>query len=103
MKQRITRLSPYIKKEILIATLNKGLTREEKRQETIPKKCLMCGEATTNPSGFCNQYVGSAFGCKEMWKEEYKTKPTKEDLVASWRNFTKSELKGLQMNQEVKG
>jgi len=101
MSQKIVRLSPYIKKEILIATLNKGLIREEKHQKSVPKKCLMCGEATTNPSGFCNAYVGSAFGCKEMWKEEYDFKPTKEDLDASWRNFTKSELKGSQKNQEV--
>ena len=96
MKKQITRLSPYIKKEILIATLNKGLTREEKHQEKIPKKCLMCGEATTNPSGFCNAYVGSAFGCKEMWNEEYKTKPTKKELDANWRNFTKKELKEIE-------
>lgn len=95
MKQKIVRLSPYIKKEILIATLNKGLTREEKHQKQVPKKCLMCGEATTNPSGFCDQYVGSIFGCKEMWDEEYKTKPTKKDLDATWRLFTKVELKAL--------
>lgn len=92
MKTTITKLSPYIKKEILIATLNKGLTREEKHQQKEPKRCLMCGEPTTNPSGFCNQYAGSAFGCKEIWNEEYSTKPTKKELNAKWRNFTKKEL-----------
>ncbi|MEK6862021.1 MAG: hypothetical protein AABY07_08710, partial [Nanoarchaeota archaeon] len=61
-----------------------------------PRKCLMCGEPTTNPSGFCNQYVGSVFGCKEMWDEEYSTKPTKEDLDAKWRILTKKELQFLE-------
>lgn len=92
MKTSITKLSPYIKKEIIIATLNKGLTREEKHQKRIAKRCMMCGNPTTNPSGFCNQYAGSAFGCKEMWQEEYPTLPTKKELDAKWRDFTKKEL-----------
>ncbi len=86
MSKTIQKLTPYLKKEILIATLNKGLTREEKHQQRKPKKCMMCGEPTTNPSGFCNQYAGSIFGCKETWDQEYSSKPTKKELNAKWRN-----------------
>ena len=59
--------------------------RNEKKQE-IEKKCMMCGEPTKNTSGFCDKYAGSAFGCKESWKAEYRTMPTKEELNASWRD-----------------
>lgn len=83
-KKSRTRLTGYIKKEILVATLNKGLTRQEK-QEKVEKKCVMCGKPTTNSSGFCNEYLGSAFGCKEMWKQEYGKMPTKDELNAKWR------------------
>lgn len=85
MKYKKPRLTSYIKKEILIATMNKGLTRNKKHHKKIEKKCMMCGKPTTNPSGFCNQYLGSIFGCKEMWKEQYKTMPTKKELNAKWR------------------
>lgn len=84
MKSKIPKLTSYIQKEILIAKLNEGLTREEK-QEPTAKKCMMCGQSTKNISGFCDQYAGSIFGCKEMWFEEYSTKPTKRELNAKWR------------------
>lgn len=86
-KTKISRLNSYVKKEILIATLNKGLTREEEHQHRQAKKCMMCGESTTNPSGFCNQYLGSMFDCKEMWEQEYDSMPTKKELNAKWRNI----------------
>ena len=86
-KPKVTRLTSYIKKEILIAKLNEGLTREEKHQLKEPKKCMMCGKPTTNTSGFCNQYLGSMFGCKETWKQEYHSMPTKKELNAKWRKI----------------
>lgn len=86
MKSKMPRLTSYIKKEILIAKLNEGVTREEK-QESVEKKCMMCGKSTKNKSGFCDEYAGSMFGCKEMWFEEYSTKPTKKELNAKWRNI----------------
>jgi len=84
-KTKIPRLNSYVKKEILIATLNKGLTREEPHQHRKPKKCMMCGKPTTNPSGFCNEYASSMFGCEETWNEEYDSLPTKKELNAKWR------------------
>ena len=85
MKTKVVKLTPYIEKEILIAKLNEGMTREEK-QTKVEKKCMMCGTPTTNKSGFCNQYLGSIFDCKSMWFEEYSTKPTKKELCAKWRD-----------------
>jgi len=69
--------------ELSKASLDKK--RREKKQ-SIAKRCLMCGESTKNPSGFCDRYSGSAFGCKEQWYEEYKTPPTKKELNAKWRD-----------------
>ena len=86
-KPKVAKLTSYIKKEILIAKLNEGLTREEKHQLKDPKKCMMCGKPTTNPSGFCNEYLASIFDCKEMWKQEYLSLPTKKELNAKWRKI----------------
>lgn len=47
----------------------------------------MCGEPTLNISGFCDSYVGSMFGCKETWKQEYHSMPTKKELNAKWRKI----------------
>lgn len=49
------------------------------------KKCMMCGEPTSNASGFCDNYAGSMFGCKESWMQEYGSKPTQKELNAKWR------------------
>lgn len=60
--------------------------RPEKNQSKA-KKCMMCGNETTNPSGFCDGYAGSMFGCKETWMAEYNSKPTKKELNSKWRNI----------------
>lgn len=81
----MTKLTGYLKKEIVIAVMNKNCTRKETKQFKVSKKCMMCGEPTTNPSGFCNKYLESIFDCKKMWLKEYKTLPTKKELNAKWR------------------
>ena len=86
------RISNNKKNEIALAIqlgkaqLSKGKKRREEQLQK-PKRCMMCGKPTTNKSGFCNEYVGTSFGCKEQWKEEYSTMPTKKELNASWRNI----------------
>lgn len=78
-------LGKELSREVGKAYLHRNFTRNEKRQTSKPKMCMMCGNPTTNASGFCNNYVGTKFGCKEMWKEEYGKMPTKKELNANWR------------------
>jgi len=88
-KREKVRLEKKLEKVELAIELKKASIsrkRPEKNQSK-PKQCLMCGNETTNPSGFCDSYAGSMFGCKETWMAEYHSKPTKKELNSKWRNI----------------
>ena len=83
------RLGKKLEKITLALEIKKASISRKRhdKKESIAKRCMMCGEPTVNASGFCNSYAGSAFGCKENWKAEYKTMPTKKELNAKWRDI----------------
>lgn len=91
-------LEKKIRNATLAIELKKASISEKRKekQTKIPKRCVACGNPTTNKSGFCNSYTGSMFGCKESWKQDYDSMPTQKELGAKWRSYSKSELREIQ-------
>jgi len=85
-KKRLGKKLEVAELAIQIKKASVSRARNEKKI-TKAKRCMLCGESTKNNSGFCDSYAGSSFGCKETWKAEYGSMPTKEELNAKWRNL----------------